>query len=269
LALMASTSVLGDPLVGITKPDASAWPDKPVAIVVERNPWAMVMGADLPSVLVFSDGTVLRADPNSKNAPAYLVSQFRGSEWDRLMTSIGPTPAFDGLKNDYAMTTVTDRPTTAVTLFGKGGRKSVSVYGYSTAPQHTQSTYGDRAGVSAAPAEFDRVVKLLTTLAPINETPWHPRFVEVMLWPFEYSRETPIQWPTSWPTSGPPTVFQRGHSWSVVLPSSELPRLRALVGQLHKRQAVLWNGHKWSIDYRLVLPGGEVATRIAAPARVR
>ncbi|HEV2607046.1 MAG TPA: hypothetical protein VGT79_03595, partial [Xanthomonadaceae bacterium] len=107
-------------------------------MLVEQNPWAMVIGADLPSVVVYSDGTVLRADPNSRKEPTYLVSQIRGNEWNRLLQSIGPTPAFDVLKENYSMSGPTDRPTTAVVLFGKGGRRSVSVYGYSTAPQDTR-----------------------------------------------------------------------------------------------------------------------------------
>ena len=40
-------------------------------------------------------------------------------------------------------------------------------------------------------------------------------------------------------------------------------RLRKYVEQRGERQAVLWNNHKWSIEYRLVMPGGAVAKQIA------
>jgi len=269
VALLIGTIAWSDPLEGIAKPDASAWPAKPFAFLLEQNPWAMVIGADLPSVVVYSDGAVLRANPSSRKEPAYLVSQIRGSEWDRLVQSIGPTPAFDVLKENYSMSAPTDQPTTTVVLFGKSGRRSVSVYGYSTAPPDTRTARKDRVGGSSVPAEFDRIATLLATLAPRNETPWQPRFVEVMLSPYENSRETPKPWPAAWPTRGSQMAFQRNASWSVILPGSELPKLRDFVRQTKERQAILWDGHKWSIAYRLVLPAGQVATRIASASHGR
>jgi hypothetical protein len=269
VALLICSPAWGDQLEGIAKPDASAWPEKPVAMLVEQNPWAMVMGGDLPSVEVYSDGTVLRADPNSRKEPAYLVSQIRGNEWDRLLQSIGPTPAFDGLKETYSVSGVTDRQTTAIVLSDKGRPKRVSVYGYSISYRDARAFSGNRLVGSSAPVEFDRLAKLLAALAPKNEAHWQPRFVEVMLWPFEYSRESPKPWPAAWPTSSSPMAFRRGESWSVILPASELPQLRDFVRQTNQRQTILWNGHKWSIAYRLVLPASTVAVHIAAASLAR
>lgn len=266
-ALVIGTPAWSEPLHGIASPDASAWPEKPVAILVEQNPWAMVIGAGLPSVVVYSDGTVLRADPNNQKESAYLVSQIRGNEWDRLLKSIGSTPAFDGLKETYSVSGVTDQPTTTVVLYNKGRPKKVSVYGYSIRSQDAVGFRGNR--VVGAPTEFDRIAKLLATLAPKIETHWQPRFVEVMLWPYEHSRVAPKAWPAAWPTKESPMVFRRGESWSVILPGSELPRLRDFMRQVNERQAVLWNGHKWSMAYRLVLPAGEVAARVAAASHTK
>jgi hypothetical protein len=257
---------------GVPEPDQSAWPENPVAILVEQDPWAMVIGADLPVVEVYSDGTVLRADPSNRADRSFLVSQLKADGSRRLLQAIGPTKAFTALDEFYnLLPNVTDQPTTQLVIFDGAHAKSVSVYGYSlgTVDKPAYTVFGHRSKAEKLPSEFDRVARLLASLAPKNEQPWQPRYVEVMLWPYEHSPEEPMAWPKGWPSADSPLVFPRRHSYSVIVPGSELPARESTFEQRGDRQAVLWNGHKWPIAYRLVLPASEMAERIAAVAAMQ
>jgi hypothetical protein len=231
----------------------------------------MVIGADLPLVEVYADGTVLRADPGNSRDRGYLISQLGPEELQRLLDSIGPTEDFLALGELYETSpAVSDQPTTELILSAGKRDKSVSVYGYSLGtvdtPAYTVIAGGGKG--DEVPREFDRVARLIASLAPRNEVPWKPRFVEVMLWPYDHSPDTPMPWPTDWPSHESPLTFARGGSYSIVLPGTELSRLREYVHKRGERQAVLWHERKWSIAYRLLMPGSDLATRIATSTEV-
>jgi hypothetical protein len=254
---------------GVDSPDSTAWPEEPAAMLIEHDPWAMVIGADLPLVEVYADGTVLRADAGNTRDPGYLVSQLAPREMERLRESIGPTKELLALRDYYdSRPNVTDQPTTQLVLSAGETSKSVSVYGYALGtvdtPAYTVIAGGEKG--DEVPREFDRVARLLAALAPRHELPWKPRYIEVMLWPYDHSPDLPMSWPADWPSVGSPLTFARGNSYSVVLPGSELARLRDYVERRGERQAVLWNGGKWSIGYRLVMPGSALAAQIATAA---
>jgi hypothetical protein len=273
--LLAATLLAGvttPAFVGVERPDANAWPSSPVAVLIEQDPWAMVIGADLPLVEVYADGTVLRADMSNRHDRGYLTSQLADDEMERLLASIGPTKELLTLGEFYdALPTVTDQPTTQLILFAGQQVKSVSVYGYAlgTVDTPAYTVIGGSQEGDEVPREFDRVARLLASLAPTNEVPWKPRYIEVMLWPYDHSPDLPMDWPADWPSHESPLTFARGDSYSIALPGAELARLREYVAKRGERQAVLWHGCKWSIAYRLVMPGSDLAAKIATASSRR
>ena len=271
ILLSAALLATGTPAAfdGVDRPDTTAWPEVPAAILIEQDPWAMVIGADLPLVEVYADGTVLRVDATNTRDRGYLISQLAPREMRRLRDSIGPTEEFLALRDFYdSSPNVTDQPTTQLILSAGEMDKSVSVYGYALGtvdtPAYTVLPSGEKG--DEVPREFDRVARLLAALAPLHELPWKPRYIEVMLWPYDHSPVSPVDWPADWPSAESPLTFARGNSYSITLPGSDLARLREYVQRRGEKQAVLWNGRKWSIAYRLVMPGSALAAKLATAA---
>lgn len=254
-------------LVGRADVNASSWPTEPIAALIERNPWAMVIGADLPLLEVYADGTVLRANPESTPDRAFLASQLTAAEMQAFQTFLDTSSSFWGLEDFYNLSPdITDQPTTEVVLAKDGRQKRVAVYGYSLgtveSPAYTQLP--KNSSPDKLPPVFDRLAKTLASIKPSNSISWQPRFVEVMIWPYEHSPEEPMPWPSEWPAPGTADVIPRGTSFSIILPGTELENVRMFVGRRGEKQAVLFDGKKWSIAYRLVMPGGDVERRINA-----
>lgn len=253
---------------GVPQPRADAWPSELLAVLVEHNPWAMVIGADTPRVSLFDDGTVIRLEPRGeKDAPRLMVSQLTAAELAKVRKDVHPGAGFWKLADHYnVMPGVTDMMTTELVVYDGQKFKDTSVYGY--APEKWDPPAFTRMSTSDAgdrlPPEFERICKVLMTLKPRNAVPWQPRWLEVIVWPYEHSPEAPLPWPAKWPNLKSRMAFpQQGSMSSIILPGAEEQALREFLGQLGERQAVGIGGKKWSVEYRPVMPGSRVAQAIA------
>lgn len=264
LLLLACRPRVGT-LQGVEAPASGAWPEEPLAVLIEHNPWAMVIGAGTPRAEIFTDGTIIRLDAGGPaRKPQLLVSQLTPAELARVKKAIRPAASLWRLKDDYNLApNVTDRLTTELVVSDGKRMKRIQIYGYSA-----DERQGGMAKVLFLPREVDRICRLLIALKPAHEVAWSPRYVEVMIWPYEYSPDEPLDWPEHWPALTSPMAFQQGDSWSLILPGAELPALEAFVAQRGERQAIRNGGKKWAIAYRPVMPGGRWAREIATRQQV-
>ena len=252
-------------VTGLPAPPSDAWPEAdPIAIVTEYNPWAMVIGADSPRVLLFADGTLIRTDLGG-HALVFSTARLTPSEVSRVQTAIGSMTTFMRLRNAYNLTpSMSDMPT--VEIVRNEGRlsKTVEVYGYRSGfvdvPATCVSPTGEKA--DRLPSEFDQAYRVLVGLRPTRLARWYPRYLEVMVWPFEHSRKEPLAWPDTWPDLTHPLTIQRGDSYSLILPSTEQSTLESFLAARFSGQAVRIGGRKWSISWRPVTPGGPVAREV-------
>ena len=253
-------------VTGTPNPPATAWPTTPIAVLIEHNPWLMVIGADTPRVELFEDGTLIQMQETKAGEPQLFVSRLTPAEMTQVRGALGPSWTFWRLKDAYnTAPNVTDLVTTELVVAKGKQFKRIQVYGY--APEDWKppayTVFASREAPDKLPGEFDRICKLLVRLKPRNVVPWQPRYVEVMIWPYEHSPEQPMEWPKKWPQLTDPMTFQRDDSYSLILPGSSLPDLREFLKQRGERQAVAIGGKKWSIAYRPVMPGGTWARRIS------
>lgn len=278
LALVALLVVACRPslprFTGVPNPPADAWPAQPMAVLIEHNPWLMVIGSDTPRVEVFTDGTVLRLEQPAGREPHITVGRLTPKELAVVQRALTPRWYFWRLKEHYDIQpNVTDMITTELIVRAGSRTKRVAVYGYSPEPwTPPASTVMNRVvRADRLPREFDRLCKTLLQVKVRNTAVWAPRYVEVMIWPYDHSPEEPLPWPSQWPDLDDRMAFQRGDSWSLILPGADLEELRDFLRLLRERQAVEIGGKKWSISYRPVMPGGAWAQRIsrraAEPAR--
>lgn len=252
---------------GIEAPAKDAWPTAAVlAAVVERNPWAMVIGADNPRVLLFGDGSVIRWDPEEGSRPAFTTARLTPAELVLAKDALGPIEDFAALKDLYDLAPgVTDQATVEISRTDGPTSVSVMVYGFEA---ETVATFASTRVATATrpetcPAEFERLYKLLIGLNPTNSTRWFPRYLEVMVWPYDHSPEEPLAWPEEWPGLESKWVIQRRQLHSLFLDGELEDELRSYIESLGEKQAVLMAGRKWSVAYRPVTPGSEVAEEMA------
>jgi len=102
---------------------------KPMAVFIQSDPWAMVMGADTPRVAVYEDGTVIYLK-KSGNSERYYRKVLSPTELSDLKKQLTPTADLMNLKHFYTLRPgVTDQPE-ALFYIRAGERELITrVYG--------------------------------------------------------------------------------------------------------------------------------------------
>lgn len=211
---------------------------KPLAILVEQNPWLEVIGSDSPSFVLYEDGFLIY-----RKYKAELVAvQLTEEELKNLLNRLSIGQDFYNL-NDYydSDVKITDQPTTTIYVTIGDKKKRVSVYGR-----------GEKD-----PTPFWDLYDKLVSYDNQRARPWLPEKIEVMVWPFEYSQLEPLPWPENWPDiQSPETKKRSDDQYSIYLDVKYFEDLKKL--PLKNGQAVLINGKKWAISYRLPFPHEEI-----------
>jgi hypothetical protein len=181
LFLLASFSLFSaefDPFVG----------PKPIAVLIQSDPWAMVMGADTPRVAVYEDGTVIFLKKSGKSA-SYHEKDLSAAELSDLKKRLMPTFGLKDLKRFYNLAPhITDQPE-ALFYIREGEREwSTRVYGLKAAgtklPAYT--VLPDKRKPDTVPEALIELHKFLCEFDYSDSKDWTPRYLEVMIWPYEY-----------------------------------------------------------------------------------
>src|SRR5206468_11770666 len=71
---------------------------KPIAVLIQSDPWAMVMGADTPRVAVYEDGTVIFVKKSRKSA-SYHQKDLSATELSDFKKRLTPTADLKDLRH--------------------------------------------------------------------------------------------------------------------------------------------------------------------------
>ena len=106
---------------------------KPIAVLIQTDPWAMVMGADTPRVALYEDGMVIFLKESGKSWN-YRRKDLSATELADFKKRLTPTAQMKGLKRSYNLLPhVTDQPE-ALFYFRDGERElTTRVYGLKAA----------------------------------------------------------------------------------------------------------------------------------------
>jgi hypothetical protein len=108
------------------------------------------------------------------------------------------------------------------------------------------------------PAEIFEAHKFLWSLNYADSLPWKPKFIEVMIWPYEYAPDRSIIWPKDWPDLKSDRIFKRGESYSIFMDGEMLDDVDKFLRMRKERGAVEISGKKWAVSVRLVFPSEPV-----------
>ena len=217
---------------------------EPHVVLLERDPWRTVVGSDSPTFVLYSDGlAIFRTSNASSSRSGYLSTRLSSAEYQAFISSISPK-AMANLAASYMAASSTDQPNNELHVWLNGRRKSVSVYG---------ALRRDAEARSKTPADFLRVFDAITKFSA-EASPWLPDYIEVLIWPFDYSAEQPLQWPEGWPPFEQARPRGREGLHQLFLEAKHFDRLNELINSLNPKQAVSLANRKWAISYRLALP---------------
>lgn len=208
---------------------------RPLVVLVETEPWAMVIGSDSPRFALYSDGLVIY-----RREREYRSVRLTDQERRSLLATL-EVEALACFIGDHGNTAVTDQPYHNLFL-GRGG------------PLSLVSVYGARFDPSAVPSAVAAANTQLAAFDHPGARTWLPERIEVMIWPYEYAPDASIDWPADWPGFSSEHALRRGDGYSIFIPAADLDRLIAFLGTQRERGAVRIEGRKWAASVRFPFP---------------
>lgn len=229
---------------------------KPLAVLIQTDPWAMVMGADTPRIAVYEDGTVIFLK-GSKDGASYYYTKLSETAFSGFKKRLTPVFGLKDWKYLYSLRpNVTDQP--EAMFYVRAGERELAtrVYGLKITgtklPAYTVLPGGRKP--DSVPDELLELHSYLSSVEYPDSKEWSPKYVEVMIWPYEYAPDASIIWPKDWPALDSEHSLKRGDSYSIFLDGSVLPALQKFLQAGKERGAVEIGGKKWALSYRRVFP---------------
>lgn len=224
-------------------------PAKPSFVLIEYNPWAMVIGSDSPTFALYDDGTVIYWKTEGRRGK-YLSAKLTNQEVSQILEKVNPQ-SFGSLNKRYEPAAgISDAPEYLIVLQrSDGSYQGVSIYG---------SLRGSNGAVTESrkvPQVLIDVFQFASTYDNPKATAWLPDFIEVMIWPYEYAPDKNLVWPKGWPTLNDPKTIKRGDGYSLFIEKSQYGELIAFLSKRREKQAVQIDGKKWAISVRFPFPG--------------
>lgn len=210
---------------------------RPLVVLVERNPWAAVIGSDSPRFALYSDGLVIY-----RREDGFRSVRLDPRELEALRERLD-VPVLGCALGRHGPENLTDQPEEDFHI-GRGGALSlISVYGAIEPGRAPQGT----------PRQVVAAYATLTGFAHPRAQPWMPERVEVMIWPYEHARSA-TRWPAGWPTLTSPGTMRRGESYSLFVAAADYPRVSSFLRASQENGAIEIDGRKWSAATRFPFP---------------
>ena len=236
---------------------------KPIAVLLQTNPWLMVIGSDVPRVVIYEDGDVVYERTEREHRGEYLHKRLPSQELEDVRKKLAECGDFSKVQHSYDVApNITDQPETRIYLNLDGNVNFASVYGWAAGENFT-AVYSKEGGkpTDPLPAALRNLNNYLSSIHFEGADPWKPPYIEVMIWPYSYAPDPSIHWPKEWPGLESPSTFARGDSYSIFLPTSELVKLQAFLKTQKPKGAVELGGKKWAVSARYAFPSEPIWNR--------
>jgi hypothetical protein len=179
----------------------------PLVMLIEYDPWRMVLDSDSPTFVLYDDGTVIYVRETLSGDLEYASVTLDEEELVALREELSIDEDFFALDENYDSLLPTDQPTNFITVWDEElGMKRISVYG-----NLRDSKEARDLAPQAYLSLFDKVVNYTHEDA---ET-WLPEQFEAVMWLSESSEAA--AWPKDWPDLDHPTTVKREMVYSIYL----------------------------------------------------
>ncbi len=171
---------------------------KPIAILIQTDPWLMVIGSDTPRVAIYDDGQVIYLKRETNKSPVYLHKQLSPDEIKLIKAKLAEFGDYSSLRPTYNLAPhITDWPETKIYLSLADTELATSVYGLTALGDslHGNSSLGGQRESDYFPWIIKELHSYLASLEFADAKPWMPKYVEVMLWGYDHASDKSILWP--------------------------------------------------------------------------
>ena len=216
---------------------------RPLVMLTEFNPWAMVVGSDSPTFVLYENGTVIFLKDGKYNS-----AKLTPAEVDSFLVRLG-RDSLGGLKDSYTLSEHTDLPTNVLVVRIDGSHyRKISIYGT------IRDSKSEPVEALPLPDELARALRLVLKYDNANSSAWMPEYFEVMIWPFEYAKGNCAEWPAKWPGLSDPKTLKHKDMYSIFVAESQYQELEKFVSQLKPTEAVRIDNKKWAVSVRFPFP---------------
>ena len=230
----------------------------PLFVLIEYNPWQMVIGSDSPTFALYNNGLVIfqKGREEKKYHSTILKPSYKNDLAHRLIPD-----TISDYNNYYELSQWTDQPTN---LFYFKGYK-IKVYGDLRNPMDDEDDFFSDETDSennigdAFPEKLLDIFDISTSYDHPDAEKWLPHHIELMCWPYSNAPDKSIMWPKGWPDLEDKHTTNRGKgSYSIFLPSHFYQELIAFLGTSKQKGAVKINNEKMAVSIRFPFPGEEI-----------
>lgn len=230
---------------------------EPLLVVIESNPWSMVLGADSPRLAIYENGDAIFVD-SDKNGEGYRFKRLSSQEVENVRQQASKVFRGTELKHQYDMRGTTDQPVAEFYFHDARGFVATDVVGLECGS--SKPNPWERNIAPPPQALLDLNASLCSMNFPGSEK-WSPPYAEVMMWDYNYAPGKSVPWPKAWPGLESSRTIRRGEDYSIFMDGAELPQLGAFVHGIPQKSAVSIDGRKMSISIRIPLPSEPVWRR--------
>lgn len=239
---------------------------RPLVVLMEFDPWKMVIGSDVPTFVLYDDGRIIyrneyvaddpQATPEpyeTSNTPYIdlLTLKLDEEELAAFLEALAIGDDFYGLEPSYDGPMITDQPNIYLAVWTDEGQpKSVNVYGDLRNDIEEARSMAPDAFLSL----YDTLVAFVGEAHDGAEA-WLPDQLELMVWPYE-SASNGATWPEFLPTLDDPTTIDRGGLWSVYVDSSRYAEVAEFLDEAAGTVEI--DGKFYSVMIRYPFPGADI-----------
>lgn len=218
---------------------------QPIIVLIETNPWLMVIGSDVPSFALYENGQIIYRKLVDRKYKYFEIKNDT-AKTEQIIKSFGITDSLMKQPDFIEASSWTDQPTN-IMILNFDTIRQISVYG--------SLQYPESDARKKTPASFLSVYDNILKYKDNDAVEWIPDTIEVMATKFSYSREKPLQWNKEWSDINSPTTVKRGDDlYSIYIDKRYFKDLITLIKNMNPKQAVEINGGKYSLTYRLPFP---------------
>ena len=215
---------------------------KYLIVLVETDPWLMVIGSDVPTFALYENGQIIYKLIENEKVKFYEVNLTQ-TELQKVIQSLKITDELYKL-NHIEASDWTDQPTNVLILNFRM-KKAISVYGRLKSNGEAREK---------TPKEFLVVYDNIKNYKNPNAKEWLPNQIEVMFWDYNYAQNK-RPWIEGFPDLKSPTTIKiNDELYSVFIDKKDFEKFKKYYSSMAANEAIEINGRKMTISYRFPFP---------------